>query len=121
MFKTTCEIGVEDLVLHCILGVPESERAHPQKISVSFTIVPNTNASLESDSIRDAVDYAKVAERITSVAKSKSFRLVEHLGQMMGECIMREFPCMECSITIRKPNALTEAQHTFCMLTFTRE
>jgi len=55
-------IHIEQLEVHGRVGVPDSERAAPQRLSVNLTLWPNI-AELH-DNLANTVNYSAVAERV---------------------------------------------------------
>ena len=96
------EILIESLELSAHLGVPEEERALPQRLTVTLTLhLPGDPAALD-DSISGTVDYWEVARAVQAEARSRPRRLLETLAEDLACAILDRFPVPAVSLTVRK-------------------
>jgi dihydroneopterin aldolase len=64
------EIHIEQLDVFTRVGVPEEERANPQRLTVSISFWPNQQTSDLADHIERTVNYSAVAEETKNFVKS---------------------------------------------------
>lgn len=88
---------------HC--GVTPEERQTPQPIAVDVELdyPPSTlAAAAATDDLAQAVDYARVAERVIEIGRSRPFHLVEALADRLLAMIFAEFPVSRVRLWVRK-------------------
>ena len=92
-------LRLEDLEVWTRIGVPEIERAKPQKLLVSlqFSIAPP-----QSDEIGATINYAIVAEQIQHFAKTHSYQLLESFNQNLADFLQKKFSITKLKLTIKK-------------------
>ncbi len=66
------EIEIRRLEVETKIGVPDEERATPQKLWISVWMVPEQDFTNLGDRVANTVDYAEAAGRITKLAGAKS-------------------------------------------------
>ena len=103
------DIFVRSLVVHAILGVNPHERVTPQPIRISFTLEADTRPAAATDHIRDALDYARAAERASEVTRNGQFQLAETLAERIAAMLLAEFPTDRVRVEVEKPDALPDA------------
>ena len=105
------KILIENLEFETILGILESERLTPQKISIVCTI---EYAYAENEFI----NYAEVANLIEKTMVKEQFFLIEEALKFLSNSLKNTFPLIrELTLNIRKPNILSNCtvgveQHT---------
>lgn len=95
-------IQIEGLELQTHIGVPESERAEPQRVTVSLTLYPKRSFDDLSDSIHNTVDYFQVCQRIKALAARHPRQLIETLAQEIAEALLAEFALRTVQVELRK-------------------
>lgn len=95
-------ILIRGLTIHARIGVPESERAHPQRLELDAEILTGVPFRELGDEIARTVDYDAVCRRLREVAASSSWRLLETLACEMAEAVLRDFPARSVTVEIRK-------------------
>jgi len=96
------EILIQGLAIECHVGVPDEERAHPQRLLVNVTLVPRVGFADVQDDLTNTADYDAAARRIASVAAERPRRLIETLAADLVEMLLREFPLTVAEVEIRK-------------------
>lgn len=96
------QIFIHDLQVHTRIGITEEERATPQKLLVSLTITPTQPFTNLEDNIHLTVDYAKVAEDITTLAANSILNLIETLATRITDHILTHFPAQSVTVEIQK-------------------
>jgi dihydroneopterin aldolase len=95
-------IRIEQLELSAHLGVPDDERAAPQRLTVSLTLIPKTDFRDLDDDIARTVDYFQVCERVKAEAASRPHRLLETLAGDLATVVLRDFPIASVELELRK-------------------
>jgi 7,8-dihydroneopterin aldolase/epimerase/oxygenase len=101
-------IEIHDLGVTARIGVPESERANPQKLLVSLRFQIKTTFAALNDQLEKTIDYAGVAGEVERVVEASGAHLIEKLISEIGDGLMARFPMRRLEIEVRKfilPNA----------------
>ena len=104
------KIHIEQLDVFTRIGVPEEERANPQKLTVSISLWPYQQPSDLADHIERAVNYSAVAEETKSFVRNQSVSLIETLADMLASHLLASFPIQKVTIELRK-FALQDAKY----------
>lgn len=109
-------IHIEQLELNVRLGVPEDERATPQRITLSLTLWPLRAFPNVSDDIARAVNYSAVARAVKEFVDSRADKLIETLAENIAAHLLERFPVQKISIELRK-FVLSDAKYVAVKLT----
>jgi FolB domain-containing protein len=96
------EIHIEQLDVFTRIGVPEEERANPQKLTVSISFWPYQQPGDVADHIERAVNYSAVAEETKNFVRDQSVSLVETLADRLASHLLKSFPIQKVTIELRK-------------------
>jgi 7,8-dihydroneopterin aldolase/epimerase/oxygenase len=101
-------VHIEQLELHARVGVPDSERAQPQRLILNVTFWPKKTGP--RDNIADTIDYSEVAASLKQFAGRRDYRLIETLSEEMAGHLLGRFPLRKVAIEVRK-FVLPDADH----------
>ena len=104
------KIHIEQLDVFTRIGVPEQERANPQKLTVSISFWPYQQARDVADHIERAVNYSAVAEETKNFVRDQSVSLIETLADRLASHLLKRFPIQKLTIELRK-FALQDAKY----------
>src|SRR5437870_3855078 len=93
-------IHIEQLEVHGRVGVPDSERAQAQRLSLNVTLWPNI-AELQ-DSIANTVNYSAVAECVKEFVGRRDYKLIETLGEEIAAHLLAQFNLCKVEVEVRK-------------------
>ena len=110
------EIHIEQLDVFTCVGVPEEERANPQRLTVSISFWPYQQPGDVADDIERAVNYSTVAEETKSFMQDQSVNLIETLADRLASHLLKIFPIQKVTIELRK-FALPDARHVSVTIT----
>jgi 7,8-dihydroneopterin aldolase/epimerase/oxygenase len=96
------KISITDLEVHYRVGVPDEERARPQRLLLSIEMEFDFSAATRSDSIADTIDYFAVSQRLLKFGDGKSWKLIEKLAGDICEMILAEFRPQRVTIEVKK-------------------
>ncbi len=96
------QIHIEQLEISTHIGVPEEERATPQRLTVSITLWPRHNERDLGDNIDKTVNYSAVAEAAKSFARDQSVNLIETLADRLATHLLGTFAIQKITIELRK-------------------
>jgi 7,8-dihydroneopterin aldolase/epimerase/oxygenase len=96
------KISIVDLEVFYRVGVPDAERAQPQRLLLTVELESDFSAAAKSDSITDTIDYFAVTQRLLKCGDSKSWKLIEKLAADIVDMILAEFKPQSVSVEVKK-------------------
>lgn len=95
-------IRINSLELMCRIGVPDEERATPQRLTADIELtVANPFRSMGEDITR-TIDYDALSQRLVQLAAERPRVLVETLAQELCDCCTQEFGAPTARIELHK-------------------
>jgi phosphoglycolate phosphatase len=104
------EIRIEALELMARVGVPDLERAEPQRLTVSITLQPGRAFDDLGDDLGRTIDYAEVCQDLRRFVAGRQDKLIETLAHNMAEYLLRRFGLARVELELRK-FVLPETRH----------
>ena len=99
-------IFIRELKVTTLIGIYEREKRIPQTLQLDLEIaLPNSRACY-SDDIRDALNYADVAQHIQTVLSEGHFSLLETLTEHIAQIILRDFDAPWVRVSVAKLQAI---------------
>ena len=102
MAATSDEIRIEELELTARVGVPEEERAQPQRLVLSITLQVSRSFADLNDDLAQTVDYAAVCEEVRGFVAGRRDKLIETLAHEIAEHLLRCFGLTRVALELRK-------------------
>lgn len=96
------EVHIDQLEVSTYIGVPEQERAAPQRLTVSISFWPFQQTRDLADNIHKAVNYSAVAEETKSFVRDQSVNLIETLADLLAAHLLKTFPIQKVTVELRK-------------------
>ena len=96
------QVCIEQLEVSARVGVTESERAQPQRISVSLTMYPRRPLVDLGDDIRNTIDYSEVCVETREFVQNRTDKLIETLADRLASHLLQRFAIERITIEIRK-------------------
>jgi len=101
-------IAIHDLTVSFHVGVPEQERAQPQRLAL--TVEMEQDFSALGDALERTIDYEAVSRRLVVFGEGRSWKLIETLAGDLAEMILREFKPARVTVEVKK-FILPQARH----------
>ncbi len=95
-------ILIEALELSSHIGVPDEERAAPQRLTASLVLEPVGDLREFDDRIENTVDYFAVSEFVKTLSRARPRRLVETLAEEIATELLARFPLSAVEVELRK-------------------
>jgi len=96
------KISIVELgVLYCV-GVPDEERARPQRLLLTVEMEIDFSVAARTDSITDTVDYYAVSQRLLIFGQGRTWNLLEKLAVDICEMILAEFKPQSVTVEVKK-------------------
>jgi 7,8-dihydroneopterin aldolase/epimerase/oxygenase len=96
------EIHIEELEISVRIGVPEEERAAPQRLTVSISFWPYQQSRDVADNISNTVNYSAVADETRRYVRDQSLNLIETLADRLANHLLKTFPIQKVTVELRK-------------------
>ena len=96
------KISIVDLEVFYRVGVPDEERAKPQRLLLTIEMDFDFSTAAKTDSIADTIDYFAVSQRLLKFGEGKSWKLIEKLGSDICDMIWSEFKPAGVSVRVKK-------------------
>ena len=104
------KISIVDLEVFYHVGVPEEERARPQRLLLTLEMESDFAAAASTDSIADTVDYFAVTRLLLKFGDGRSWKLIEKLASDIAATVMAEFNVSGLTIEVKK-FVIPQARH----------
>ena len=111
---TLCELEV----YYCV-GVPDSERAQPQRLLLTIELTHDFTVAVAADDLNRTIDYYAVSQRLLRYGEGRSWRLIEKLAAELAEMLLTEFQPATVCVEVKK-FIIPEARHVAVRLTRSR-
>jgi|SRR5690242_1334614 len=96
------KISIVDLEVFYRVGVPETERAQPQRLLLTVEMQADFTAAAKSDGIADTIDYYAVTQRLLKLGEGREWKLIEKLASDIAAAVLDEFKPKSVSVEVKK-------------------
>jgi dihydroneopterin aldolase len=96
------KISIVDLEVFYRVGVPETERAKPQRLLLTVEMDFDFSQAAKSDRITDTIDYFAVSQRLLKFGEGRSWKLIEKLAADIADLILAEFKPQSVTVEVKK-------------------
>ena len=102
------------------IGVTPEERTIKQRLSIDVEILTDGALAARSDSLKDAIDYSRIALLVMEVCRSRDFHLIETLAELLGSRILEDFPTPQVRVLVRKISPVVEPRVKYVSIEIVR-
>jgi dihydroneopterin aldolase len=102
------------------LGVTAEERALKQHLSVDLEFLIDAGKAAATDSIKDTIDYAKVAATVAEVCASQPFHLIETIAERIAARVLADYPTTGTRVLLRKISPVASPRVEYVSLEIVR-
>jgi len=103
-------ITISDLEVFYCVGVPDEERAKPQRLLLTVEMEHDFRVAASEDELVDTIDYFAVTQRLLRFGDGVHWRLIETLAVDVAQMVMEEFRAGAVSVEVKK-FIIPEARH----------
>lgn len=96
------KIAIVDLEVFFRVGVPDAERAQPQRLLLTVELETDFTAAARSNDLADTIDYFAVSQRLLKFGEGRSWKLIEKLAADIADTILIEFNPASVSVEVKK-------------------
>jgi dihydroneopterin aldolase len=110
------KISIVDLEVFYRVGVPDAERAQPQRLVLTVEMEADFSGAAKSDSIADTIDYFAVTRRLLQFGEGREWKLIEKLAADLADVILAEFKPQAVMVEVKK-FIIPQARHVSVLMT----
>jgi 7,8-dihydroneopterin aldolase/epimerase/oxygenase len=114
------KISIVDLEVFYRVGVPDAERAQPQRLLLTAEMDFDFSKAAESDRITDTIDYFAVSQRLLKFGEGRNWKLIEKLAADIAEMILAEFKPQSVTVEVKK-FPIPQARHVAVQIKKSRQ
>ena len=96
------KIKISDLEVFYCVGVPDEERAKPQRLLLTIEIVHDFATAALTDRVVKTIDYYAVTQFLLKFGEKRSWKLIEKLAVNIADEILLEFKPSRVSVEVKK-------------------
>jgi dihydroneopterin aldolase len=96
------QIIIRSLELSAHIGVPDSEREAPQRLTATLCLEPTNDFRELDDSIARTVDYYAVSKAVQALARERPRKLIETLAEEIAMSVLQQFQVRSVELELRK-------------------
>jgi len=98
------------LKVETTIGIWDWERKIKQTVVIDLEMGTDIRDAVESDDIKDALNYKLIAKRVQQFVADSSYQLVEALTGRIAEVILDEFDVPWVQVRVNKIGAIRNAR-----------
>jgi 7,8-dihydroneopterin aldolase/epimerase/oxygenase len=95
-------IHICDLEVFYHVGVPDAERAHPQRLLLDIQMRSDFRKAAATDDLTATIDYFAVTQRLLKFGEARQWKLIEKLAEDLAQTILTEFHPTSVRVEIKK-------------------
>jgi FolB domain-containing protein len=95
-------IEIRDLEVYYSVGVPDQERANPQRLLLTVQMATDFSRCAAADDLTQTIDYFAVCQRLFRFGDQRSWKLIEKLASEIADMILKEFRARSVTVEVKK-------------------
>lgn len=95
-------IRVEELEVFYRVGVPDEERAKPQRLLLNIDLELDFGRAAATDDLRHTIDYFELTRMLLRFGDDREWRLIEKLASDIAQFILTDFRPHAARVEVRK-------------------
>lgn len=96
------KIIIKDLEVFYHVGVPDEERAQPQRLLITVEMEHDFSEAARTDDLKGTIDYFAVTQRLLKFGDGRSWKLIEKLASDIADLVLREFLAVAVTVQVKK-------------------
>lgn len=96
------KITIEDLEVFFHVGVPDEERAQPQRLLLTVEMDSDFSAAAQTDKLDATIDYFAVSQRLRKLGEGRNWKLIEKLAADVAELVLSEYNPQRVTVEVKK-------------------
>ena len=102
------------------IGVTAEERTIRQRLSIDIEVLVDSARAARSDSLKDALDYSKIATLAMEVCRGRDYHLIETLAEILAGRILADFDTPQVRVVVRKISPVVEPRVKYVSIEIVR-
>jgi FolB domain-containing protein len=95
-------IIISDLAVLYHVGVPDEERAKPQRLLLTIEMEKAFGRAVARDDLKATIDYFAVTQRVLGFGEGRNWKLIEKLSSDIAQMILKEYGADAVTIEVKK-------------------
>ena len=95
-------IHIHDLEVFYRVGVPDTERATPQRLLLDIQLHLDFRAAAASDDLSKTINYFEVTQRLLKFGENREWKLIEKLAEDIARMILADFRPARVRVEVKK-------------------
>jgi FolB domain-containing protein len=95
-------IHICDLEVFYRVGVPDEERARPQRLLLDVQMHHDFRAAAAKDDLTKTINYFAVTQRLLKFGDGREWKLIEKLAEDVAATILNEFGAAGVRVEVKK-------------------
>jgi FolB domain-containing protein len=95
-------IHICDLEVFYRVGVPDEERAKPQRLLLDIQMRSDFRKAAATDDLTATIDYFAVTQRLLKFGEARQWKLIEKLAEDIAQSILTDFHPISVRVEIKK-------------------
>jgi len=95
-------ITITDLEVSYCVGVPDEERATPQRLLLTVEMEHDFHAVAVEDELGGTIDYYAVTQRLLKFGEDVHWKLIETLAVDLAQMILEDFGPRAVTVEVKK-------------------
>ncbi len=113
-------ITIKDLEVFYCVGVPDEERAKPQRLLLTIEMEHDFRAAASEDELSNTIDYFAVSQRLLAFGDGVHWKLIETLAVDIAQMVLEDFGPHAVAIEVKK-FILPQTKHVAVRVTRSRQ
>ena len=110
------KITISDLEVFYRVGVPEEERAEPQRLLLMIEMLSDFTAAASRDDLAHTINYDALSKRLLDFGNGRQWKLIETLAVDLARMIIGEFGAETVTVEVKK-FVISQARHVSVSVT----
>lgn len=107
---------IKGLGVKTVIGIHDWERDIKQQLLIDMELATDIRPAASGDDISLTLNYQLISERVIEMVQQSSHGLIETLAEQIAALLMQEFSVPWLKLTVRKPEAIAEAEYVGVMI-----
>jgi FolB domain-containing protein len=95
-------ISIVDLEVFYRAGVPDEERAKPQRLLLTIDLEFDFAAATTSDRIEDTINYRAITDDLLQFGEGRDWKLIEKLAADIADFVLKTYQPHSVQVEVKK-------------------
>ncbi len=91
-----------DLEVRYRVGVPDEERACPQRLLLTIELDLDVAPAARTDDLTQTINYFAVSRRLLGLGEGREWKLIETLAEEIAALLLAEYPAEAVRVEVKK-------------------